>query len=329
MARSGRSGAPQTPAYPTYTPPVRPAMPDTYDSYEAEKNKSFKYAPYLEKVSVLIYNRSSAPKGKGMLLGKKSKTADMLEKVRGDLGVQAEESAPLVPIQQTLATAQKAPSGRASLDRDAIHVTIEESVSAKISREGSLTSFNVKGGLQLRITDAALTKVKLHLLANASHGAQFRTHPKVDKPIFNNSQVIQMKDQSRGFPANNSVEVLRWTANPGADATDVLPITFTVWVNKGSDESYTITIEYELTGDDSLSDVVVLIPYATSEPAIASFDAIYEVSGDSLEWKIGPVDSSNSSGSFEFEAQTEDESEFFPMKVSFTKSKSFIDVDVS
>ena len=264
-----------------------------------------------------------------MQLGKKSKTADMLDKVRGDLGVQAEESAPLVPTQQTAAAAQKAPSGRASLDRDAIHVTIAESISAKISREGSLKSFNVKGDLQLRITDASLTKVKLHLLANASHGAQFRTHPNVDKPTFNNSQVIQLRDQSRGFPANNSVGVLRWTANPSIDATDALPITFTVWANKGSDESYTITIEYELTGDDSLSDVVVLIPYATSEPAVASFDAIYEVSGDSLEWKIGPVDSSNSSGSFEFEAQTEDESEFFPMKVSFTKSRPFIDVDVS
>lgn len=264
-----------------------------------------------------------------MQLGKKSKTTDMFEKVRGDLGVQAEESAPLVPTLQAAAIIQKEPSGRASLDRAAIHITIAETISAKISREGSLKSFSVKGDLELKITDSSLTRLKLNVSANISHGAQFNTNPRVDKAMFSNSQIIQLKDQLKAYPTDRAVQVLRWTANPGADAADALPITFTVWSNKGSDDSYTVTVEYEFTGDDSLNDVVVLIPYTTSEPAIASFDAIYEVSGDSLEWKIGPVDSANSSGSFEFEAQTEDESEFFPMKVSFAKSRPFIDVDVS
>ena len=265
-----------------------------------------------------------------MQLGKKSKTTDMFERVRGDLGVQAEESAPLVPVTQATTAPPKAiRSGRASLERDAIHVTIMESISAKITREGSLKSFNVKGDLHLRISDPSLTKVKLDLLASPTHGAQFKTHPKVDKAIFNNAQALQLKDQSSGFPVNNSVGVLRWAVSASADTPDILPITFTVWVNKGSDDSFTITVEYELTGTDSLTDVVVMIPYSTSEPAVSSFDAIYEVSGDSLEWKIGPVDPSNSNGSFEFEAQTEDESEFFPMKVSFAKSKPLVDVDVS
>ena len=261
-----------------------------------------------------------------MQLGKKSKTTDMFERVRGDLGVEAEESAPSVPAVQTLAALQKTTSARPSIDREAIYVVISEKISAKISREGTLQSFSVKGDLQLKITDSSLTKVKLDLLANPSYGAQFRPHPNVDRSIFNSSQAIQLKDPSRGFPTNKSTEILRWNASPGPDGAGVLPITFTVWINK---DSGSITVEYELTGDDSLSDVIVLIPYATSEPAVASFDAIYEVSGDSLEWKIGPVDESNSNGSFEFEVQTDDESEFFPMKISFAKSKPLIDVDVS
>lgn len=317
MARSGRSAAPRTPSYPTYTPPPRPATQDTYDSYEAEKNRTFK---------------SSAPKGKGMQLGKKSKTTDMFERVRGDLGgSQAEESAPLVSNAQPITPAEKARSNRAStsLDGDAIHATVAESISAKISREGTLKSFNVKGDLQLRISDPSLTKVKLDLIANATHGAQFRTHPNVDKALFNDSKAIQLRDTTKGFPTNNSVGVLRWSANAAADASDILPITFTVWTNQGSDESWTITVEYELTGSDSLRDVVVTIPYATSEPAISSFDAVYEVSGDSLEWSIGTVDESNSTGAFEFEAQAKHEGEFFPMNVRFTKSKPFIEVDVS
>lgn len=281
--------------------------------------------------SLIKFARNTASKGKGMQLGKKSKTTDMFERVRDDLGEEAEEALPLVSKSQPIIATQKAPSARnsTSLERDAIHVTVAETISAKISREGVLKTFNVKGDLQLRITDPALSKVKLNLTANASHGAQFRTHPNVDKALFTKSKMIQLRDTSRGFPANNSVGVLRWTASASAGAIDVLPITFTVWVNKGSDDSWTITVEYDLTGGDNLRDVAVTIPYTTSEPAVSSFDAMYEVTGDSLEWTIGPVDGANPSGSFEFEAQAEDEAEFFPMKVRFTKTTPFIDVDVS
>lgn len=265
-----------------------------------------------------------------MQLGKKSKTTDMFERVRGDLGAQAEEPTSLVLNSQPITAAEKAPSARvsSSAERDAIHATVDERISAKLSRDGILKSFSVKGDLQLRISDPALTKVKLDLIANAIHGAQFKTHPNVDKVQFNTSKIIQLKDTSKGFPANNSVGVLRWSATAPADASGVLPITFTVWVNKGSDGSFTISAEYEITGSDSLHDVVVTIPYSTSEPAITSFDAAYEVSGDSLEWTIGTVNESNATGTFEFEAQAEDEAEFFPMSVRFSKNKPFVDVDV-
>ena len=138
-----------------------------------------------------------------------------------------------------------------------------------------------------------------------------------------------MSNTAKGFPVNNSVGVLRWRATPKADDSSAVPITFTVWVNKGSDDTYTITVEYELTGSDALTDVSVTIPYSTSEPAVSSFDATYEVAGDSLEWTIGNIDEDSSTGSFEFEAQAEDENEFFPMQIRFSKTTPFIDVDVS
>ncbi|KAI1261912.1 anaphase-promoting complex, cyclosome, subunit 4-domain-containing protein [Xylariaceae sp. FL1019] len=313
-ARSGRPGAPRTPVYPTYTPPTRPTPTETYDSYEAEKNKSYKPA---------------ASKVKGMQLGKKSKTTDMFERVRGDMGAEVDDT-PLVPVSAPAAEpAAAAPHLSSSLDRDAIHVTINESIGAKLSREGTLNSLTVSGDLSLRITDASLTKVKLNLAATPSHGAQFRTHPNVDRGIWSSSQVIQMSNAARGFPVNNSVGVLRWRATPKVDDPSALPISFTVWVNKGQGGLQTITIEYELTGGDTLKDVSVVIPYATSEPAINSFDAVYEVSGDSLEWSIGSVSEDNASGSFEFDAHAEDENEFFPMQVRFSKTSPFVDVDVS
>lgn len=311
-AAYGRGVAPKMPQYPTYTPPSRPTVTDTYDSYEAEKNKTL--------------HKPLASRGKGMQLGKKSKTTDIYDKVKADLGTsEVEESVPSAP-----STTAAAPSNRVSLDAGShIHITIAESLSAKLSREGSLKSFEIKGDLQLRITDPSLTKLALSLTAvEGPLKAQFRTHPNVDRSLFASQKLIQLKDTSKRFPSNNSIGVLRWRAAAPADTPDVLPITFTVWVNK-SDDAYSITIEYELTSPSNpLRDVTVTIPYASSEPAVSSFDAIYEVTGDSLEWTIGAIDEANATGSFEFEAQTDDESEFFPMTVKFDMVKPFVEVDV-
>ncbi|CAI7584667.1 unnamed protein product [Penicillium pancosmium] len=313
-ARTGRAAAPRAPNYPVYTPPTRPAVPDTYDSYEAEKKKTFA--------------KPLPSRGKGMQLGKKSKATDIYEKVRGDLGPEVEESSPLVGSEVSTPVPE-VPSARESLavDREPVNITIAETISATLTREGALKSFEVKGDLQLRITDPSFTKLRLDLKANPTHGAQFRTHPNVDKALFTSSSTIQLKDTSKRFPANNAIGVLRWRVASSADNAEVLPITFTVWVNKGSD-STTVTVEYELTGSDNLQDVVVTIPYGETEPAVSSFDAVYEVSGDSLDWNLGAVDEANPSGSFEFESTDADEDVFFPMSVRFTKSQPFVDVDV-
>ncbi|ETN42459.1 uncharacterized protein HMPREF1541_01615 [Cyphellophora europaea CBS 101466] len=315
-AAYGRGVAPKMPQYPTYTPPSQPSTTSTYDAYEAEKNKTF--------------NKPIASRGKGMQLGKKSKTTDIYDRVKADLGTPEVEEQPLIQP-----SAPSVPASRPSLDAaNPINVLISEQLSARLSRDGALKSFEVKGDLQLKISDPALTKISLSLLANDGPlKAQFRTHPNVDKNLFTSNKTIQLKDTSKRFPANNSIGVLRWRATAPADSQDVLPITFTVWVNR-SDDSYTITIEYELTSPTStpLRDVVVTIPYSTAEPAVSSFDSMYEVTGDSLEWTIGAIDESNASGSFEFEAQVGDggdESEFFPMSVKFEMVKPYIEVDVN
>jgi coatomer subunit delta len=263
-----------------------------------------------------------------MQLGKKSKTTDMFERVRGDMGAEVDDT-PLVPISAPPPTDTTAePRVSSAMDRDAIHLTISETISAKLSRDGTVNSLSINGDLNLRISDPSLTKVKLNLNATPSHGAQFRTHPKVDRTTFNSSKVIQMSNTAQGFPVNNAVGVLRWRATPKADDASACPISFTVWINKDS-EKYNMTVEYDLTGGDALKDVAVSIPYQGSEPVVSSFDETYEVSGDTLEWNIGTVSDENPSGSFEFEAESNDETDFFPMSIRFSKTSPFVDVDVS
>lgn len=316
----GRGVAPKMPQYPTYTPPPQPTVSDTsYDSYQAEKNKTF--------------SKPLASRGKGMQLGKKSKTTDIYDKVKADLPEPEEVIAPTPAAPSAAAT-----TTRTSLDTPAtspINVTVVESISAKLSRDGALRSFEVKGDLQLKISDPALTKLNLSLLANEGPlNAQFKAHPNLDRNLFQTQKLIQLRDTTKKFPTNASTAVLRWRATAPADTPDVLPIAFTVWTNKSTDDTYTVTIEYQLndayadSAEPVLSDVTLTIPYATSEPSVSSYDAVYSVTGDSVEWTLGAIDASNSSGSFEFEAQADDESEFFPMQVRFEMVKPYVEVDV-
>lgn len=319
----GMGSMPRTPTYPTYTPPAAPATPsgESYDSYAAAKNQQF--------------GKPLATRGKGMQLGKKKAGNTMFEQVRGDLGPEAETNAPLAgiaipsqaapPIQPALPAAS---ASKSTAGADGIHVTIAEALSARFSREGHLDFFEVKGDLQLRIADPSLTQCTLALNVGDTKGAQLNAHPKVDKTQFKNNNVIQLTDTSKGFPANNSIQVMRWRLVAKPDDIQDPPIKFTVWTSELSPNTHSITVEYELTGSDPLRDVTVVIPYATSEPSVSSFDAVYEVSGDSIDWTIGDVDDANPSGSFEFEAQAESESEFFPMQVRFAKSKPWVEIDV-
>jgi hypothetical protein len=305
------------PTYPTYTPPpAAPTMPDTYDSYNAAKNEKF--------------SKPLASRGKGMQLGKKNKTGSMFDQVRSDMGAEAETSAPLagVPAQQ-VTPVQPAVAARAPTSGDGVNVTIAEAITARFSREGALEFFEVKGDLQLRISDPSLTQVKLNLAMGDTKGAQLNAHPKVDKTAFKSSSTVQLTDATKGFPANNSIQVVRWRLNAKPDDVEDPPIRFTVWTSESGSGNYSITVEYELTGSDALKDVIVAIPYSTSEPVVSSFDAVYEVSGDSIDWTIGDVDDSNPSGSFEFEAEAGSEDDFFPISVRFTKSQPWVDIDVN
>lgn len=275
-----------------------------------------------------LYIRPLVTRGKGMQLGKKSKTTNIFEQVKSDLGPEAEVSSPLIPSTPAAATPAAVSSTRASLDREPVHITTTEGISAKLDREGLLKQFEVKGELQLRIADPAFTQVKLDIAVGDSRGAQLITHPKVDKVAFKNSRTIQLADTSKGFPSNMAIGVMKWKLALKPEDIDDPPVTFRAWVEENG-KTFNITVEYEWTGGDALKDVSVTIPFATSEPNVSSFDAVYEVSGDSLEWNIGAVDEENASGSFEFEADADSDAEFFPMNIRFNKTKPFVDVDVS
>lgn len=101
--------------------------------------------------------------------------------------------------------------------RPSIHATIREHVNIQLLRDGGLKSCEVKGDLDLRISDPAFAKVKLALAAPSPRAAdlgrdlQFQQHPNVAKFSSGSAdRVIALKDPNRSFPVGQGLGVLRW-----------------------------------------------------------------------------------------------------------------------
>lgn len=81
----------------------------------------------------------------------------------------------------------------------------------------------LKGDMNLHISDASLARVKLALAEppmNFGPELQFKQHPNVGKFAANRERVIALKDPSRSFPVGQALAVLKWRYS-GKDETFV------------------------------------------------------------------------------------------------------------
>ncbi|KAK7206293.1 coatomer subunit delta [Myxozyma melibiosi] len=275
--------------------------------------------------------KPSAPRGKGMQLGKKSKATDMYEHVRAEIGI--EDTTPTrtpepEPVSRTSAAASPSPYA----DNDGIIVSVVEAVNGQFSRLGEIVNVEVRGDLQLRIADPAVSKIRL-AVDLPGNVASFKTHPNVDKALFSSSKLIGLKDPARGFPSNNNpLGVLRWRLTGAGDAAGaaLAPLGITCWLSDSGASTFQVTIEYELRAEDAvLENVIITIPIPSEAAEVNSSDVEYMHEGDHIKWIIPVIsEADGASGSFDFTAEADDENDFFPMGVSFRKTTPFAPIDV-
>lgn len=94
-----------------------------------------------------------------------------------------------------------------------MHILTKEYISLELLREGGLNNLELKGDMNLQISDAALARVKLTLAEPATTFGpelQYKQHPNVGKFAANKERVIALKDPSRSFPVGQSLAVLKW-----------------------------------------------------------------------------------------------------------------------
>lgn len=212
-----------------------------------------------------------------------------------------------------------------------IMLSVQEKLAAKVTRDGIVESYEIKGSLTLTANndESGLCSVQMRLGSNISQFA-FNTHPKINKALYDRNGLLQLKDVSKGFPSSRPVGILKWNYSNASD--DLLPFKINCWPEEESRNRMIVTIEYTMDNPSlTLLDVEVKIPLGTSEPlSVVNIDGTYKHSASAGEvlWQIPMIDASNSSGSFEFTITQKNSDAFFPIEVNFSSSQLLCDIDV-
>ncbi|KAJ3414872.1 Coatomer subunit delta [Chytridiales sp. JEL 0842] len=283
--------------------------------------------PVTQSYSEPSYSASSAPSsrpsgGKGMQLGRKQKTDALVEAIKTEEGIVDEGPAVTSSIAGT-------PPHAAPVHHESVHIVIEEKVSVKVSRDGGLENMEVKGTMQLRVSDPSKAQLRIALRPLDTSQLQFNTHPNVDKNQFA-SGIIGLKDPSKSFPTGQSLPVLRWRFVTKDD--NAMPLSINCWPSPSGNGTCDVNLEYELQTDVDLRDVVISIPYpGNSAPSVGDVEGHYKVDKNRriIDWQLPIIDQSNKNGVLEFTVNSEDVSAFFPISVSFNSNKSLCHVDAA
>ncbi|KAH3900802.1 related to Coatomer subunit delta [Saccharomycodes ludwigii] len=160
-------------------------------------------------------------------------------------------------------------------ENNGILTMIKETINAQISREGDVSTSELKGVLELRINDPEYSKSKLSLNVGLvdpkDRSLQFKTHPNIDKAAFLKEGTIALKDSSKSFPTNDhSLGVLRWRKICNSDDTSLIPLQINTWVSSDDAGITEVTFEFEITVnyDQPLKDLYFVIPVYTDNVSI-------------------------------------------------------------
>ncbi|KAK3834832.1 MAG: Adaptor complexes medium subunit family-domain-containing protein [Linnemannia elongata] len=273
--------------------------------------------------------KAPATKARGMQLGRKQNNSDLFESLRSEVEA---APAPQQYQQQHQAPVQNSYSAPAepAFPMESVHVQIEEKITMVANRDGGLESMEVKGDLMLRVSDPSRAKISLALRHLEDPNIQFKTHPNVNKVLFNTEKTIAFRDATKEFPLNTPTGVLRWRFLSKDESS--IPLSINCWPSPAGDGSSDVNIEYQLENEEmEFKNVSIIIPLPHgATPTVGEVDGEYIVDRQqgALIWQLPSIDSSNASGSLEFNCEGEDTENFFPVSVQFESERLICDVDV-
>ena len=210
-----------------------------------------------------------------------------------------------------------------------IMLALVERVSCTTTRDGTVEAFDVKGSLTLTASDDESALCAVQMAVGASDMFNFTTHPKVNKAVYEQNGLLQLKDTTKGFPSQRPVGILKW--NHSSVSEDFLPIKINCWPEEEARGQMNVSIEYSCEQNLVLRDVRIKIPLGTSNaPNIIAVDGMHKHNAQAGEllWQLDIIDNSNATGSLEFTIQQRDADAFFPITVDFSSPQIFCDMSV-
>ncbi|KAI5991738.1 hypothetical protein F5J12DRAFT_897428 [Pisolithus orientalis] len=274
-------------------------------------------------------SRQPAFKSSGMKLGsRKTRQAELLDALGGEVLSAEEISAPSTPgiaESPVPATASVVKNSLPIVTPESIHISIKETVTIALLREGGVKSLKLLG--EMGLLDSAR-------IFNSS------SIPNVAKFTPGGEKVIALKDPSRAFQVGQALGVLKWRYT--GDDESYVPLSINCWPSLSTEGTCDVNIEYELENEHLiLYDVVISIPLPTgSYPTVSTHPPSSAWSlnpnNHTLEWSIPRISNDNDdatestrSGTLEFSVGGDDLGVFFPVQVNFVAQGSVANVDVA
>jgi hypothetical protein len=302
-------------------------------------------APQIERSrpsSASIQAPTSGPARKGLSLTstapKASEYMDTLKQEMGGAAASTSEMKEMIRQSSSpAASAAGAPASSAHTPpasmRDDVHIAVSEKLLIKLDKDGNVQHFEVRGELDVFVTKEQYQQVTIRLdPKSVAQGLDWKIHPTLNKPKFLENATIQMRDASKAFVINSPNGILKWRLL--SQDSSRLPLLVNCWPSAGGGPVAVVNMEYEARKGLELHDVLVKIPIvAKGQPNItgSTGETFYDVKNSILEWSLPLVDSSNLTGTLDFELdqwRNNDTSHLFPINVKFTSPNSLCELGV-
>lgn len=217
-----------------------------------------------------------------------------------------------------------------SFSNNGILILIKEIINSQITRDGAITSSELKGVLELRINDKSLSRAKLALGDDVDvkdRAMQFKTHPNIDKNAFLSNKSVGLRSNDKTFPANDqTLGVLRWRKVGGNDDKSLIPLECSTWVSPSQEGEgmFEVTVEFEINPDynKDLKDLVFTVPVLTENVIISPDNNDCNASLTGIDEELGitiKVDrvKPGQPGVFSFIVEAGYEDALFPLNIQF------------
>mmetsp|Transcript_2751 Transcript_2751/g.5317 ORF Transcript_2751/g.5317 Transcript_2751/m.5317 type:complete len:541 (-) Transcript_2751:34-1656(-) len=282
---------------------------------------------YGSKAESSVPSSTGMKLGKGLKLGSKGgKGLSALQQMAKEEGIDANAL-----VQQQSAKVNTSAPG-AVVRTDPVEVRITETVSVIYDRDSAVNKVEIKGVITLTCHEDD-SKIKLQL-ENYGDVApfQFTPHPNLSKPDFLKSNLLKLKTD-KPFPKDKPLGILKWRYL-SKDDESMVPLKITCWPESNGDGTMNVNMELELLCPHiSLRDVLVAIPLNTSEePEVLSIEGgvhRHNARKHQIEWEVTTMDKDSTVANLEFTVAGREESDFFPVNVTFTSEDTMCPVHLA